>query len=61
MRNNVRAFVLGVLGKVVTGGIAEVLVKEKKQTRVCTYMDGRMVRAGGEEQWKVWFGLFSQI
>jgi hypothetical protein len=47
MRNNVRALVLDVLKKVVMGRIAEVLAKEKKQTRVCTYMDGRMVRAGG--------------
>jgi len=35
MRNNLRAFVLDVLAKVVTGCIAEVLTKEKKQKRVC--------------------------
>lgn len=47
MRDNIRAFVMDVLGKVVTGRIAEVLAKEKKQARVCTYMDGRMVSGGG--------------
>jgi len=35
---------------VVTGHIAEVLAKGEKQTRVCTFMDGRMVRARGEEE-----------
>ena len=64
MHNNVRAFVLDVLRKVVTGRIAEVLAKEEKQTRVCTCTDGRMVRRGGREggeQRKGWCGLFSQI
>lgn len=52
MRNNVRTFVLDVLAKVVTGHIAEVLAKEEKQTKVCTCMDGRMVREGGDSNGK---------
>lgn len=53
MRSIVRAFVRDVLGKMVTGRIAEFLAKEKKKTRVCTYMGGRMVkRAGGRKRGK---------
>jgi hypothetical protein len=37
---NVRAFVLDVLGKQVMGCPPEILAKENRQTRVCTYMDG---------------------